>query len=736
MRHLRFLTLGLIVLFSCSREALNEPVAGTPGELEIQLSVSDTEMDVRPAAKAVEENLPSTDDFMVELYNAKGVRIYRAPYAESAGMALKVNSGEYRLLAQCRDSAGAGFDPAVYAWYAADSTFTVLPQEKKAISATAKMMKVKVNVSYGPNIVTDYPEHYSVVKLIKGTASAAELKFSKEEKRSGYIPAGKLVYELYVVDPETQELKYFHNDTTDYKPNDFVKFSVDVVRGNGQTGNVTVTVDESVNGIEKKYEIPFDATTKAAPAISLDGFTPEKSFSFVEGLEYPGTQVNISAEGKIKAFELSSPLFAARGITSSPEETIDLASPSLDPAKAEAVRSLGFNFGRSVAGHRMSAISFESIGYRNQYNPSSEFSGTFTLKVTDGLGKTATETFSISQKPVSITFNPQQHSAFAKRIIGLSANVSDGDPAKAVLQYSLDGINWKSVNQLSSSPEKEVKYSDITGLNPDTRYKLRVIYNGNENVVSNIAELTTEAAAQVGNAGFEDWLTEQYSYKITWGGTFKYDWYRPWKAGEQDMWWAVTSRASMPSSGVGGVSNLHVKTCHTASPSIDSHSGKYSAHIYTVNIGTFNTDAADSGTPYPGEIFLGTANDSGKHSSDGHSFISRPDKISFWYKFKPSAGTSETFYALVELKAADGTSLFRKEITDGPAAEAWTLYEIPVEYSDLTKKVANAVIMFKSSSASKVDTDANSQLEINGVVDFTAHFGSSLRIDDVEFIYE
>ncbi len=746
MRHLRFLTLCLIVLFSCSRENLTVPENGASGEVEIRLAVSDTETDIRPQTKAAEENVPVLDDFIVEIYNSKGIRIYRASYQEAVaaekGLLLTVNSGEYRLLAQCRDSAAIGFDPAIHAWYAADSTFTVGPQEKKTISATAKMMKVKVKVNHGANLVQDYPEHYSVVKLIKGKTSAGELKFSKTETKSGYIPAGKLVYELYVTDPDTQQLRYFHGDTTQYNPNDFVTFNVDVVRGNGQTGNVTVKVDESCNGINKEYEIPSSVAPKDAPSITFDGFTPEKVFSFVEGVEYPGVQVNIAAMGKIKSFEISSQFLTNKGITASAEEALDLASATLDPAKAEALRALGFNWGRSVAGNRLAVIDFESIGLKNAYDPALVFSGEFTLKVTDEIGKTATETFTLTQKSVNIGFNPQQYNAFAKRISGISATIGDANPDKAVLQYSTDGVSWIPVSKASATPEGEVKYNDITGLEPEKIYKLRVIYNGNENVVSPIAELTTEAASQLGNAGFEEWTTKVYNYKTTFSsGTC--DWYLPYSSPESS-WWAVNSLKTMRSwcsSGTPGVGdNFNIKVFPTVS--YYNEGGRKSVQLATIETGKSATNNSAGGvevTKAAGEIWIGTAkyegdwsNGGGDHLTDGHSFNSRPSAVSFYYQYFPYE--NETFYVKIEFKDKDGVSFYSKEITDGPAESTGKVMTVPIEYSDNTKKAATIFISFKSSSASDPGCHKTNITMPNG--DQTALVGSVLRIDDIKLIYE
>ena len=177
-----------------------------------------------------------------------------------------------------------------------------------------------------------------------------------------------------------------------------------------------------------------------------------------------------------------------------------------------------------------------------------------------------------------------------------------------------------------------------------------------------------------------------------------------------------------------------VKSFPTVAYSPDCASGARSAHIYTVNVGRYNTDLVASGTSYAGELFIGTADDSGNHSSDGHSFASRPDKFSFKYKFAPKG--SENFYVKIEFKDASGNVINTMEDTAGPSASDWTDYSVGLSWDDLTKKAASIYISFKSSSSSSPGINSNSALEVAGNDSQYGHFGSSLYVDDIELTYE
>ena len=174
-------------------------------------------------------------------------------------------------------------------------------------------------------------------------------------------------------------------------------------------------------------------------------------------------------------------------------------------------------------------------------------------------------------------------------------------------------------------------------------------------------------------------------------------------------------------------------TIPTVAYSADSFSGSKSAHIFTVNVGYFNTPDVASGTSYAGELFIGTADDSGNPTYSGHRFTTRPDKISFRYKYAPQG--SEKFYVKIELKDAAGSVLYSKEDTQGPEAKEWTEYTTSIDWADLTKKPENILIIFKSSSSAKPKVSAKSNLEVAGKTE-RGHFGSSLYIDDIQMIYE
>lgn len=266
-------------------------------------------------------------------------------------------------------------------------------------------------------------------------------------------------------------------------------------------------------------------------------------------------------------------------------------------------------------------------------------------------------------------------------------------------------------------------------------YTLRAVYKRGGEVASFSQELgiTTEPKAQVGNAGFEEWHTEIFTYKITWAGTGEREWYLPWNTNENDTWWAVNSRATMLSECAAFYYEYKVFPTISWSSSNKSQ-GEKSIQIATIAVGGAAIVDGGSTTPHAGEIWIGTSNDSGGHASEGHSFASRPNSMTFWYQYE-SFNDNEKFYMQVVLKAADGTIVASNEIPNGEEGDpSGNTITLPFTYSpDVHKKVSSIYMVFKSSSGS-VDSKKRT-MEISGQQQ-TARIGSVLRIDDIKLNYE
>ena len=298
-----------------------------------------------------------------------------------------------------------------------------------------------------------------------------------------------------------------------------------------------------------------------------------------------------------------------------------------------------------------------------------------------------------------------------------------------VLQVSNDGQTWTDLKTFESADNSVIDFGKLD-VQPNTTYHYRTKYNNNDNLMSEVVTVTTEQELQVGNPGFEEYqTTTMHVSPLGWIYDYDREWYLPYAQNDADPWWAVNSKKTMPDGHTAWTSNF-CKNFPCTAYSTDRYEGEKSAMVYTINVSDGNTDDTAIGKNVPGEIWIGTADNNGNHTRDGHAFASRPSSVKFMYKYAPIDG--ENFVVYVQLKDKDGNEIARSEKLDGAAASEWTECEIPVVYSNMETKAASIYICFKSSADPGVKTGVT--MEIAGRQQ-TAHIGSTLRIDNVELTY-
>lgn len=705
------LFLFLFVVNACN--SMNDNMLQDYGEIEVVLDASDGNTPVRSSSGSQTPQL-DLSAFLVEIYNGNGVRIYSRPYSEAAGGKIRLNAGDYTLAATCGDSLATGFD-AVY--FAAFEDFTVRPQTSEQISAVCRQANVKVAVKYGPYILSEHPGIYS--RVVRSDDSF--LMFSESETRCGYIPAGMLTLEVYAT--IGGDLKMFRAEPVECFPNDFITFNVEST-GTADAGiTVGITVDGSLEDREYEQSIPFSMTPDAEPKATVTGFGDGNIIPVVEGIGAPGSMSIYAPAGISECLlKISSPSLELFGVPS----VIDLTDP--DPDAAAVLRKFGLFFSTNVAGQAFAYADFRDF---SRMMPTTDRSGTtvFSLYVKDAKGReTETGSYGYDISPVGLGLGGIPEGNVWATVLRDVRVTSTHGHVRVTLQYSTDGVEWTDCAVSSAPQGTDYVFPLVGGLEPASEYMIRALYNGNEYTATQPVTVRTEEAAQPGNPGFEDFTVEQLQIKL-WFGSATREIYYPY-AGD-DRWWAVNSRRTMPSSTT--PSNIEYKCTPTVAPSLSPHSGGRAAQVATISVNDYNIASTSLGTPVAGELFIGSSDDSGWHSSEGHAFPSRPATMSFWYTFEPYG--QESFYAYVCVKASDGRVIGEASVDNMSAAAKWTRHTCRIAYSDMTSKAAQVYVIFKSSSASSPGITIDKEIVRNGSTT-RAHVGSVLTVDDIEFGYK
>ncbi len=720
MRRLRFLPALLLILSACSENIIEQSpqYSDKMGSVSIELST-----DLRSEIVATKaDNEPDVDEFTVEIYktDANKTRLYNDSFANTKGKVIGLNAGDYRLVAQHGDTLGCGFDKP---YYLADVPFTV-EGPGETLEATARLGNVKVAVKYDATISAVYSDYYTIVK--HKTHKGKSVLFEKGETRNGFIPAGDLILEIWA------EGKVYETAPYTYSPNDFVTFTI---ASDDAEGNLVINITVENPTVENKdITIPAYTEPQGPPSAVVTGFDGGVH-QYIEGVPSgDGCKATFVARGGIKNCILTtnSSHLNGKGLPS----TIDFAYLTSD--LETKLKSFGFGWSEDINGSR----TFRYIDFSGviDYFVNNVKAGAadavvagFTLRVVDEVNKTTEVSFSIKSLGITTTLEIEDYNVWATKIISPTATLSRGDMNLFKLQTSVDGTNWTDVDAVPVREGTKHTYASVP-VNPETTYYIRSIYNNNPACATTVQK-TTEAAAQLGNSGFEDYQLTTTRFTpaggALGGGSYNRNWYLPYAQGESDPWWACNSMKSMPDGHTGWTSTW-CKNFPSSGYVKDAHGGNKAAMLFCINVGDGNTDGSPVGTTYNGEIWLGTADGSGNQATQGHAFTSRPSKLAFWYKY--TANGDRNFYIETWIKDAAGNVIATSKETSGQAASGWTRYELPFTYSNLNAKAASIYVWIASSNGTgRVDTSVGFDL---GEERVTAHAGCFLTIDDMELIYE
>ena len=720
------LLLGLLT--GCTAERPGSDGAPTEGAVRLFLSQES------PDTKSDLDDLPSLDDFEVEIYNARALRLYRDTYAQAKEATIKLNAGDFRLVAHHGDTLGAGFNKP---YFLADQPFTVHGYvenggEPDQVEAVARLANVRMKVVQGNNLRTSYKDAYVVVRHSR--YAKKQVKFVQNESRYGYIPGGGLYLEVYA-QLFSGEWKYYKSEPAEYLPNDNVTFNVDAAGRDGSL-SVNITVDRSVETIEVEELIGEKAMPARAPYFVFNG-------------DKDGTFAYSCNAGFTKAVSDAILTLSAGASTSIASVTLHTESATLSLPDVDLVSVSGSDKqSLTDAGLDWMAGSTSNLGYvdfsglaNRMLAGGAASSATFTLTLTDGVGQTAKGTFTLEVKPFSATVSIPEGNIWAWKMTGVTATVTGEDalPADATLglQWSTDGNTWSSEKAAVSVSGNTVQFGDISGLAANTAYRFRVVpMHLTDRASVTAGSFTTEAALQVGNNGFEQYTAQSYTTPVLWASDFKVTWWQLYQnAGS--AWWGVNAMRTIETDEVAKYYQDYKTYPCVAVFNSGSYSGN-SVMLATVYMGSSVASEIKHGdTNYPGEIFLGSANNQNKGSwaktVDGHAFTSRPSALTFMHRFNPNGAA---YYAQIQVLDSSNNVIGSGEKNDvTTAVSAWTRVSIPITYTVTNRKAAKLRISIRSSKnggegARKLDNIST----LSG--SHKIYCGNALYVDNVELLYQ
>ena len=709
----------LVLTVSCSRK---EETLYSPGMGGVMIDLT---ADL-PATKAeVMDDLQlDPDDFQVEVINSAGVIFKRwstfAEYKSQEGAGFQMNAGgPYRIRAVYGDSTASGFQAL---FFMGEQEFTVVPQQTTEVAVVCSMGNARLAVEYGENIREDYTDFRTIVYNDHGSVI-----FGKDESRSGYIHAGELSVYVELTDA-AGEKKYFMNGSgITAAAGDFITLKVDTQPIEKENVSLTVIVDSSTERKDVGVTLPSFMLPADAPEMTA-AFTAEgESISFVEGVLPEGDPfvVDMNVPAGIYSLKVS--------VSSSNPELAwasDMDLLDLTEEQKSKLSDAGFTV-PDLYRSRTQKIDFSSIAMlvRVLEDDSGQSLG---IKVTDGLGKTADGRWELAPRPASKSISPvDDGNVWARRVYNVTMT-TDGNPEYLYPLVKAEGSEEWVRPAFTGTVSEGSKTVTITGLEPSTKYQIVAAYVDNANISEEVREFTTEVEQQVGNAGFEDFYSEDYLVRDALVGSDLYQKiYYPWATGESSIWDTNNTKSLVELSWSN--ENLNYRSISVVSY-VRGYKGDKAAQIIAACVGNYNTSgttAAGTRKTVGGKLYL---------KDGGCAFDSRPSKLTFYYKYLPrldDSHSSDTFRVLLQLKNGEeviGTA--QSDYTYSQEVGDWTKAEVTVNYSNTTKKATTVYIEIRQSINDEPVYNINVPVPIYDGSSINAHAGSILTIDDIELIYE
>lgn len=761
--------LALSVLGSCSREVFR----GTPGDQpygEVQISLAqDSRTTLVTKADGEEEALPPVDSFWIEIYNANRIRLYRQKYETAKSEIIKLNAGEFRLVASHGDTLGAGFGKA---YYLADTPFTVHGfvengREPDRVSATAKMANVKLGVTFGENLQKYYSNFYALVR--HETHTKKSVRFNRNETRNGYIPGGNLYLEVFAQLAGTgmqdggvrDSVVYFRSQAAQYDPNDFVTFHVECGEREGNL-DVNILIDKEVEVVEQQVEIPSSALPKDAPVFTFRGVKGESfdyGFPIGVGASVADATMSYIAYSGVESATLSIDNTYLTGTLGLPAE-VDLLN--VDPSVRSALNAAGITwYAEAEAEYGFLNVSgvLPALSINSTYLAADPKVAAFTLTISDLYGKESSAVLNLNGEPIQAVVGILDYNIWGWKLVDPYADFSGvnnvNTAADIRLQYSLDGNTWQSVTKKSING-KRVVFNTPTGLTAGQTYHTRVMIGTSGDNYSAETLIKTEDPEQVPNNDFEQYSEQVHlCQRVGDVGTLigiedtQIKWWQLYSDGGTKSW-AVNSPVSMRPSATALYDDY--KCFPTVNVISDGAYDGKSIFIATVAEGNTASEWVN-GDFHVGEVFIGMANNQPLGDwakvSEGGTFSNRPSKLKFMYKLDVPGSGHAPYYVHVEILDADGNIIGQGTKNDVQSdVNSWTAATVAINYSITNRKAGGIKLSFMSSqNASDKPTSSdntgvppfgyNYRVDVNTLSgSHQIHAGNILYLDNVEMLYQ
>lgn len=671
------LLLGALLVTSCNR-GRSDSGSGT-----LSLScVEDQRINVRSDADPL--------IYSINVYNAQGDVV--ATFADHTAIdQIKLPVGTYRIQAV---SVTSNIDPLGAPIYMGEKSGVEIKSDVTTnVTIETALANIKIMAEFSQQIRDNFKK-YDVTLLSDTTSITFGLA---DQGKVWYIPApadGNLKMIIRMINNQngTENIgqeQTFYQTITGAAARDYFRLSFDIEQGGSLTdggGVFKLLIKTETDLIEHLYTI--DVSDQPAPTIALESGL-DLANSIVINADKRGVPIKLNVATPAALRELTMmhniPALIEMGIPT----ILDLCR--LDPAIKGVLNRNGITFSEIAEGASDSWIDFTQL-----FNTLGL--GQYQIRITAYDAQQQ-----LTKVELKVDIMPDMDMLMVNATPWAKFATLTGEwytlhkPQQMTFEYTTrDSDVWTAVpqDQVTTDDQAQTVTARVTGLNPSTEYRFRVVGQNADGVpyrASNILNALTEAAPEIPNLSFDTW---------TKGGN---NWYP--NADAANSFWATGNEGVT-------IPVLVGKAANTV-PTDDAVKGQ-AAYMTTISVPIVNVAA--------GNIFTGTfkTNTTNPASSAkmGRPYTGRPTGLRGWYKY--TKVNSDKGHVYISLKSGS-TQIAYGELVIDQTVSTYTAFEFKLNYTNTTLKPTEITVIATSSI---------------GGASFVGEYGSTLWVDEFELLWE
>ena len=733
MKYIKSIYIGLVGLLMTACQT--EQWEASQGSLCITLA---EDVSISTKSTPAELGKPTAERFTLNIIKeSTGENIYNGTYKQT----IPAYTGAYTVTATYGTDFVIALDSPYYKGEATGVEVEV--NQSTPVTLTCKVANALASVAYGEGQKDKFDELFSTYGVeVKVGNSSVTIGRNGSTTQSAYYRAGSTPTFTFKGTLKENNQNVSMEITSD-------KLTADAFQA-GQHCKLTLSLKPATAGAiitVEKVEVETVTISETipvewlpAPKINATGFDENKSLTIYETGDAASASIDFTVSQPLQ--DLSFTLNFADENLSALNKTYQLSTMT-DEEKI-ALSDAGITL--PLIGSNDPKITFpDTFISKLQSQNNSVVNNTITINSVTANNRSNTDgaqTYTIAVHKPEFSVSVLPGNIWSKEFTVEEITVEEGKgnlekiKENLVYQYQDADGNW---NNCSNQDTRQQIFTE----HPQNRnYKVRALYRGS--LASNEVSLELESQTQLENSGMEDWFLAETDWEFPnyiprissstteyWDTnnefTFRYNipWPKDWYDSSYNGFPAVSYSTTNKHTGNRSAELRNTAAGPAGTSSVVYDNNRIAGMLFYGNYtGTTSTSFAD------GNIDI----------EEGRSFNVRPTKLSFWYTYEPYNGNEQdTYEVIIRIFDADGNIIGEGNHTSNQQITSWSNQTIDITYkNDYVEKATKIYVCFQSSNAGQgnVPYEKKREITLSDSGNYTTHYGSILRIDDISLIYD